>query len=281
MLANSIMMTVFILGGGVLDERGELYLVGIGLSHRYLTFEALEAIARADLVFVDTYTGRVDLEELEKITAKKLVKVARRELEEGSGQVILKLLEEGKRVVLLVPGDPLVATTHVALLLEASARGYNFHIIPGVSIVPTALSMSGLMVYRMGKIATVVYPKDGIVYEYAYDVIKANDSLNLHTLLLLEYDGEKGVAMRASEAIEILRSIEESRREGVIRDDRAVSVVASLGHPSFTVCVGELKRILMLKIEEVPQTLVFASPRPHPMEVEMMKIANSRWCRVE
>lgn len=281
MLANSITILAFKSGDGVLDKKGELYLVGMGLSYKYLTLEALEAIAKADRVFVDTYTGQVDLEGLEKVLAKSFVKVSRRELEEGSGRVILDLLEEGKRVVLLVPGDPLVATTHVTLLLEAHARGFRFHVIPGVSIVPTALSMSGLMVYKMGKIATVVYPKDGIVYEYAYDVIKANDSLNLHTLLLLEYDGEKGIAMRASEAIEILKSIEEIRREGVVRDDRLVSVVASLGYPDFIVCVGELKRILMLKVEVVPQTLVFASPRLHPIEVEMMKVVSSRWCRVE
>ncbi|MEM1622719.1 MAG: diphthine synthase [Sulfolobales archaeon] len=263
------------------NKRGELYLVGMGLSYKYLTLEALEAIARADRVFVDTYTGRVDLEGLEKVLAKTFVKVSRKELEEDSGREILELLEEGKKVVLLVPGDPLVATTHVTLLLEAQARGFRFHVVPGVSIVPTALSMSGLMVYKMGRIATVVYPKDGIVYEYAYDVIKANDSLNLHTLLLLEYDGEKGIAMKASEAIEILKNIEESRREGVIKDDRLVSVVASLGYPDFVVCVGELKRIHMLKVDVVPQTLVFASPRLHPMEEEMMKIVNSRWCRVE
>lgn len=281
MLVNSITILAFKSGDGVLDKKGELYLVGMGLSYKYLTLEALEAIAKADRVFVDTYTGQVDLEGLEKVLAKSFVKVSRRELEEGSGRVILELLEEGKRVVLLVPGDPLVATTHVTLLLEAHARGFRFHVIPGVSIVPTALSMSGLMVYKMGKIATVVYPKDGIVYEYAYDVIKANDSLNLHTLLLLEYDGEKGIAMRASEAIEILKSIEEIRREGVVRDDRLVSVVASLGYPDFIVCVGELKRILMLKVEVVPQTLVFASPRLHPIEVEMMKVVSSRWCRVE
>lgn len=280
-LVNSITILAFKSGDGVLDKKGELYLVGMGLSYKYLTLEALEAIAKADRVFVDTYTGQVDLEGLEKVLAKSFVKVSRRELEEGSGRVILDLLEEGKRVVLLVPGDPLVATTHVTLLLEAHARGFRFHVIPGVSIVPTALSMSGLMVYKMGKIATVVYPKDGIVYEYAYDVIKANDSLNLHTLLLLEYDGEKGIAMRASEAIEILKSIEEIRREGVVRDDRLVSVVASLGYPDFIVCVGELKRILMLKVEVVPQTLVFASPRLHPIEVEMMKVVSSRWCRVE
>ncbi|MCX8208060.1 MAG: diphthine synthase [Sulfolobales archaeon] len=261
-------------------SRGELYLVGAGLSARYLTLEALEVIEKADYVFVDTYTGRIDPRDLEKIVSKPLVEVSRRDLEERSGKDVLKLLAEGRRVALLVPGDPLVATTHISLLLEAHSRGFECRVVPGVSIVPAALTFSGLMVYKIGKIATVVYPKNGILFEYPYDVIKANDSLNLHTLLLLEYDGEKGVAMKFREAIEILREIEEKRGEGVVREERLVSVAAALGYPNFSVCIGELRRVSELEIEEVPQTLVFVSPKPHPIEVEAMKFANSRWCRV-
>ncbi len=262
------------------DRRGELYLIGIGLSPRYLTIEALEKIASADAVFVETYTGRVDLTYLGRIVGKGYRRVSRADLEERSGREILELLEEGKRVALLVPGDPLIATTHASLLTEVHARGFGFYVVPGVSIVPSALTMSGLMVYKMGRVATVVYPKNGIVFEYPYDVIKVNDSLNLHSLLLLEYDGDRGVAMRSAEALEILREIEERRREGVVREDRLVAVVASLGYPDFAVCAGELKRISMLDIEAVPQTLVFVSPRPHPVEIEMMNAVSSRWCRV-
>ncbi len=262
------------------ERRGELYLIGIGPSPRYLTIEALEKISLADVVLVEAYTGRVDLEGLERIVGRACERVSREDLEERSGRDILRLLEEGRRVALLVPGDPLVATTHASLLTEVHARGLEFHVVPGVSIVPSALVISGLMVYKMGKVATVVYPKDGITFEYPYDVIKANDSLGLHSLLLLEYDGERGIAMRSREALEILWEIEERRREGVVREDRLVSVVASLGYPDFVVCAGELKRISGLDIEAVPQTLVLASPRPHPVEIEMMKAISSRWCRV-
>lgn len=269
------------MGLAVSSSRGEFYLVGIGLSTKYLTLEALEVIKAADYVFIDTYTGRIDTRELEEIVSKSFARVSRKDLEEMSGRDILKLLSEGRKVVLLVPGDPLVATTHASLLLEVHSRGFEYRVVPGVSVVPTALTLSGLMVYRMGKIATVVYPKDNVMFEYPYDVIKANDSLNLHTLLLLEYDGEKGIAMKSREALEILRSIEEKRCEGVVREDRLVSTIAALGYPDFSICIGELKRISTLEIEEVPQTLVFVSPKPHPIEVEMMKTVSSRWCRVE
>lgn len=262
------------------QRRGKFYLVGLGLSPRYLSLEALEVISQADIVYVDTYTGPVNIPELQRLVKKPLNGVTRRDLEDRSGKVILDALEEGKLVALLVPGDPLVATTHASLLLEVNARGFEFYVVPGVSIIPAALAMSGLMIYKIGKIATVVYPKDGIVFEYPYDVIKINDLLNLHSLLLLEYDGEKGVAMKVSEAIEILTSIEERRHEGIVTEKRLVVAVASLGYPDFVICSDELKKVSRLRIEPVPQTLIFLSPKPHPVELEMVKVVNSRWCRV-
>ncbi len=259
---------------------GELYLVGLGLSPEYMSIKALEVLRTADFIYVDTYTSYVDLDLLKQLVGRDLTPIRRADLEERSGAPILELLEKGYRVALAVPGDPLVATTHVTLLVEAHRRGVPFHVVPGVSIVPTALTLSGLMVYRIGKVATVVYPKDGVLFEYPYDVIKLNDSNNLHTLLLLEYDGERGVAMTVREAIEILLSIEESRREGVVTGERLVIALAGLGYPGYTICAGKLKSISNLSIDKVPQTLVVVSPKPHPVELEAVEAVSSRWCRV-
>jgi diphthine synthase len=266
---------------GVGDVVGELYLVGLGLSPEYVSIKALEVLRSADLVYVDVYTSYVDLELLRSIVGRDLIRIKRADLEERSGAQILELVERGYRVALAVPGDPLVATTHVTLLVEAHRRGIPFHVVPGVSIIPTALTLSGLMVYKIGKVATVVYPKNGILYEYPYDVIKLNDSNNLHTVLLLEYDGERGVAMTVREAIEILQAIEERRGEGVVTGDRLVVALAGLGYPWYSVCAGRLKSIYGLRVDKVPQTLVVVSPKPHPVELEAMEVVSSRWCRVE
>lgn len=261
--------------------RSRLYLIGVGLSPRYLTLEALNAVSKADVVLAETYTSRLDVLELASLLGRDVMTIGRADLEELSGRVILDLLKEGKTVALLTPGDPLVATTHAAFLLEVHKAGFEFHVIPGVSIVSAALSLSGLMIYKLGKVATVVYPKDGVVFEYPYDVIKINDGQNLHTLLLLEYDGEKGVAMTAAEALELLEDIEKRRMEGVINEDRLAVVAASLGYPDSTICADKLKKLKTMRIKKVPQTLVIIAPKPHPVELELLKVVNSRWCKVE
>jgi len=262
------------------NRRGKLYLVGMGLSPRYLTVEAQEVISRADVVLVEGYTSRLDISELATILKREDLRlVTRRDLEELSGRTILDMLDKGMDVVLITPGDPLVATTHVTLLIEAHRAGFEFHVVPGVSIIPTAVAFCGLMIYKLGRVATVVYPKDGITFEYPYDIIKANDDRNLHTLLLLEYDGEKGIAMRAVDALKILKEIEERRRENVVVEDRLVAVAASLGYPDFSVCIDKLEEVAKMDVKSVPQTLIFVSPRPHPVELEMIEVVNSRWCR--
>lgn len=262
-----------------MGKQGRLYLVGMGLSPRYLTLEAQEVISKADIVLVEEYTSRLDIPELSAILKRDFKLVTRKDLEEFSGRTILSMLNEGKNVALITPGDPLIATTHVTLLIEAHRAGFEFHVVPGVSIIPTAATFSGLMVYKLGRVATVVYPKDGILFEYPYDVIKLNDSQNLHTLLLLEYDGEKGIAMRAVDALKILREIEERRRENVVVKDRLVAIVASLGYPDFSICAGRLEEVEAMEISKVPQTLIFISPKPHPIELEMIEIVSSKWCR--
>lgn len=262
-----------------MSKRGRLYLVGMGLSPGQLTLEAQEVISKADIVLVEKYTSWLDISELSTVLKRDFRLVTRKDLEEFSGHTILSMLNEGKSVALITPGDPLIATTHVTLLIEAHRAGFEFYVVPGVSIIPTAATFSGLMVYKLGRVATVVYPKDGIMFEYPYDIIKQNDSQNLHTLLLLEYDGEKGIAMKAVEALRILKEIEERRRENVVVKSRLVVVVASLGYPDFSICAGKLEEIETMEINKVPQTLIFVSPKPHPIELEMMKIVSSRWCR--
>jgi diphthine synthase len=105
---------------------GEIVFVGLGLHDEFgISLRGLEEVKNADAVFVELYTSllpKFSKERFEEISGKKLNFVSRRELEEENGRVILEAVRKGK-VVLLVPGDPLVATTHVALRLEAEKRG--------------------------------------------------------------------------------------------------------------------------------------------------------------
>jgi diphthamide biosynthesis methyltransferase len=146
-----------------------------------------------------------------------------------------------------------------------------FEIVPAPGIIPNALSMSGLMVYKIGKITTLTYPKNGSLSDYPYDVIKDNDLRNLHTVLLLEIDVENDVVMDIRDAVDILLKLEDMRMEGVISIDRKAVAVSGLGGPNQRICFNSLDKLKTLPEHSGPHTLVLTSPKLHFMEEEALK----------
>lgn len=260
--------------------RGRLYIIGGGISVDYLTIKALNVIRGVKNVFLDGYTGVLlgDGERLSSLVGKGYRTLHRRDLEELNGEEIFKALEDGD-VALISPGDALIATTHVNILIEARRRGYEVEVVPGVSIVSSSISASGLMIYKLGKVVTVTFPKDGITYEYPYDVIKENSSRNLHSLLLLEIDVEKKVFMTVKDAINILLEIEKSRGEGVISHNRLAVGISRLGSDSMKVCPGVLGELINMDLGEPPHTLILTSPKLHFIEEEALKVIKDVYCR--
>jgi diphthine synthase len=93
----------------------ELIFVGLGLNDEEgISFRGLEETRKAGSVFMELYTNLMpdfSLKRFEALAGKKVILLLRHDLEEENGEAILKAAEHGK-AVLLVPGDPFVATTH-------------------------------------------------------------------------------------------------------------------------------------------------------------------------
>jgi diphthine synthase len=250
------------------------------LSTDLISLRGLTIAKGSKYVFIDMYTSKLidDSYRLAELLGREPIKLSRVDLEEKSYDRLLKYLNDGN-VCLLVPGNPLIATTHVSLIIEASKRGFEFEIIPAPGILPNALTMSGLMIYKLGKIVTLTYPKNGIVSEYPYDVIKDNDRRNLHTVLLLEYDGERGIEMNISEAIDLLLLLEKRRKENVITPGRLAVAVSSLGSSKARICPGKLEELKSMDIREGPHTLIITSPKLHFMEEEALEVVKNEFCR--
>lgn len=263
--------------------RGKLVLVGAGLSVDLITLRGVKRILEADVIYVDSYTS-VTLGDLRSFlmsqAGREAVFLSREDIEEKYFETLIKPALEGLKVVLIVPGNPLDATTHVALLSEASKRGVDFEVVPAPGIIPNALTMSGLMIYKMGKIVTLTYPKSGIVSEYPYDVIKDNDSRNLHTPLLTEIDLEKGVMMQVKEAVEILLQLESMRGERVLSESRKAVAVSGLGGNKQRICFGTLKDLIELPAHEGPHTIIMTSPKMHFLEEEVTQIISRKHCQL-
>ncbi|MGC9050982.1 SAM-dependent methyltransferase [Pyrobaculum sp.] len=204
------------------------FLVGVGPGPGYITEVAARIIREADCVFYEDYTGPLDVEGLRRVAKSEPVRLTRRDLEEESGRRIFECLREGRRAVLVTAGDPALATAHSALVALARSRGYRAEVVPGVSIICAAFSVSCLSIYKMGGVATVTYPRGGVYSTRPYELVEQNLKRGFHTLLLLDVR-EDGVFMPPRDAAAVLMQLEERERRGVFTPALPVVVVYRLG----------------------------------------------------
>ena len=182
---------------------GELVFVGLGLyDERDLSLRALEEARACDVLFAEFYTSSLRGTTAERLAALigKPVAVLRREDVE-SGVVLLRAAAT-KRVGFLVPGDPMMATTHVDLRLRAEEAGVRTRIVHGSSIFTAAIGTLGLQAYKFGRTTTIPIPDEGFRPTSPVDVIAANRASGLHTLVLL--DLREGRFLSANEAVRYL-----------------------------------------------------------------------------
>jgi diphthine synthase len=249
---------------------GELVFVGLGLhDENGISLKGLMEVKSAESVFIELYTSLLpnfSIKHFEEVSGKKLWVVSRRELEDENGEAVLKEAESSK-AVLLVPGDPLIATTHVALRLEAEKRGIKTRVIHGASIVSAAMGLSGLHNYKFGKSVTIPFPEH--FSETPYDVIAENLRLGLHTLCLLDIDAEEKRYLSIREALEMLLKVEEKRKRGVITGERLAVGIARAGSHNPTVKADFAEELLRYDFREPPYTLIFPG-KLHFMEAEAL-----------
>jgi len=166
-----------------------LYIVGLGLDDGEVTEKGLKYIRESEEVFAEFYTNTetIDLEALEEKTGKEIEKLSRDEIEREDK--IIKSSEE-KDTAFLVSGDPLTATTHYDIKHRAEEKGINVEVAHAPSIF-TSIAETGLNVYKFGR--TVTLPEnaspDSIIKH-----IEKNDSIGLHTLVLLDINYDAGEA---------------------------------------------------------------------------------------
>ena len=240
-----------------------LYLIGLGLNDENdLSLKAIDAIKKCDSVFIELYTNKWlgDIKKLEDIAGKKIIVLERLGVESDF------LINEAKKkdVALLIPGDPLTATTHVELLIEAKKKNIPARIIHSSSIY-TAIAESGLQLYKFGRVATLVYPEEKFKPESPFGIMKENMKAGLHTLVLLDikYDEEK--YMTANEGLGIIA-------DAGIDENMSVVVCCQLGSSNQVIKYGKIKNLVNDdKISKVPAVIIIPG-KLHFKEEEMLKL---------
>lgn len=170
------------------NQKTGLLLIGIGPGDVALaTSEALEAAKMADYRRYEAYTAlwpEEQLANLEKAVGK-ITRVMRPEVESPDE---LFALARDNLVALLIVGDPLQATTHVDLQLQAQEAGIHCRTIHGISITGLVTGAIGLSNYKFGRQTTLTYPYSGWIATSPLEVIALNTALGQHTLALLDLD---------------------------------------------------------------------------------------------
>jgi diphthine synthase len=225
-----------------------LSLVGLGLKAKDLTLEGLDLISASEHIFYEDYTSVIDwIHELEGITGKRFRKLERSDMEEKSGELIE--LASATDIVILVSGDPIAATTHQSLLVDAKKKGVRTKIVHAPSVL-TAIGETGLWLYKFGRVVTI--PKQSKL-DSVKEFIDNNRKIGLHTLVLLD------IGMTAVEGIK--RLIDGS----IIKRNEEVIACSKLGTSESRIIRKSAGDTLKEKIEGHPQCLVIPG-KVHGME---------------
>jgi len=252
---------------------GEIVFVGLGLHDEMgISLRGLEEVKNADTVFAELYTSLLpgfSLVRFEKICGRRINMVSRADLEERDARVILNSAEIHK-TVLLVPGDPLIATTHVSLRIEAEKRGIKTRIVHGASVLSAVIGLSGLHNYKFGKSVTIPFPIETSLGT-PYRVILQNRKLGLHTLCLLDINVENRRFLNIHDALNGLLKVEAERKKGVITEGTLVVGVARAGSIDPTAKAGFVRELLDFDFQGPPYSLIFPG-KLHFMEAEALKV---------
>ena len=228
-------------GNSVELPKSGLLLVGMGPGRiSSMTIEAKNAAKSADFRRYEAYTALWPADELAKLEEDigDIEMVMRPEVESPT-----ELLDLAKNhlVALLIVGDPLQATTHVDIQLQALEAGINCIVFHGISITTLVTGAVGLSNYRFGRQTTITYPYGGWVATSPLEVIAVNIFQNQHTLALLDLDPTgagtgKQIPMQPGDAYASLGLMKEKLSSNIsdMPEDNTIESMKKLAFKEFT-----------------------------------------------
>ena len=250
---------------------GRLLLIGTGISdERGITLSGLDALRECSKIYAERYTNLVPdgmLARLEALCGKKITLLSREAVE---GEKELLDAAKNEAVALVVAGDPMIATTHISLLLSAKKRGIETEVIHASSVLSAAIGESGLQAYKFGKMVTLAYWRDNYKPMSAYDVISENLSRGLHTLLLLDIDEKLG-PMKPSAAADVLLKMEAEGKKGIFGGATKLVLLKGMGWGAPTKKYCALSELAAYDSKEGPAVVIVPSANLHFVELEALE----------
>jgi len=241
-----------------------LVIVGLGLGMEFdLPLRALNVLENCEHVYLESYTGVYErLKQLEDLTDKSITVLSRQDVEVD---VEFLTLAKKKNVALLVQGDPLSATTHVSIILDAIKAGVKYMVINASSVF-TAVARTGLSLYKFGKTASIPFPSKDFDPKSFYKIMEDNQRINAHTLCLLDVKTDAHDYMTVPEALKIIKKVD---KKGFLKE--RVIGCARLGYKDEFIKWAKASTLKRAKWPGAPQCLIIPAKKLHFMEEEALK----------
>ncbi|MBI4399440.1 diphthine synthase [Candidatus Micrarchaeota archaeon] len=242
-----------------------LFFIGLGIwDEKDLSIKALETLKGCNIVFAETYTSELRpnvFKRLEKIIQKKITILGREQVEDGK---IILAKAKNKKVALITPGDPFIASTHISLKLDAEKQKIKTKILHAQSIYTSAISESGLQLYKFGRPCSLSFWSEHYKPTSTLEVILENMRSGLHTIVFLDI---KERCMEPKEALELLLEIQKAKNTKEIDN---VLVISRLGSDEQTIRYGNIKTLLINDLGKPPSLLIIPG-KLHFMEEEALR----------
>ena len=247
-----------------------LSFVGLGISgFESIPIEGLEAISKADIVYLEQFTspiGKSDVDKIQNAIKGEFIPAKRWLVEDG--KEILEKSKE-KNVVLLAYGDPYIATTHIELRTRAIELKIETRSIHASSSLTSMIGECGLHFYKVGKIATIMSEMKSLTYPYY--IIYKNIIEGNHTVLLLEYNQNKDFFLDPKDALKELLETEEGQGRKVLTESSYAIVASRIGFKDQTIISGKLSSLAQTDFGKPPHTVIIPG-RLHFTESDALRL---------
>lgn len=227
-----------------------LYIIGLGLETGGISVRGLEIAKKCMQIYLERYTSVIPggVEKLTALLGRSPIPASRALIEQHADQ----LLTEARQgdVALLVVGDPLLATTHIDLLMRARAANVHAEVLHNASVL-SAISETGLQLYKFGKVTSIPFPAPGFEPKTPAEVLAQNQSINAHTLFLLDLDPAEGKYLTIADAVAYLLKISPALKPEI----RAVGC-ARLGNADQKIVYATLAQLSQIDFGAPPYCLI-------------------------
>jgi diphthine synthase len=239
-----------------------LYLIGAGIYDTFEMCNSINILKDCDRIYIERFTSPISDNFIQILKSnleprKKIEFVKRWFVEDGR-----QILDESKtlNVGLVSYGDPTIATTFTELRIRAIKNNIIVKVIHAASGIPSLVGESGLQIYKIGKLVTMMEERQSAIS--VYTTIFNNLNLNCHTIILTEYrqdENESVFFLKPNDVFSRLLEVEKDIKYEFVSEDSFLIVLSRIGTDKQRIVSGKIKSLIGIDYGKGPHAIIFPS----------------------